>query len=655
VFAVSAGVQLAGLSLEAFAQESVTNAFLATASSSMGVSPSSVGITGVTAVSSAAAATGRRRVLQAALQVDYQVYLLTAAAASGVASRITASGGPSLAALQAAGVPTTGVLLTTQPAVVAIPAPPTPPSPAPPPPAPPPPAGCGSSWFCFSGVACTSASTCGACPPGMAGDGVACSPCTLRVTITPSFVGNSSASAADATLAGVVSAAEASCNVTGGFIFAWSATAAVAAAGGPLLLTAAPVRGAAGPALTLPARSLLGNGQVAAFALRACVAQASLPTCGDASVSFAVTATPLVALLGGGGGVVGETPFALSGAASYDPDGVAGTALTYAWTCVRLDGSSPAACAARDGTPVALGSSAVQGVQLAGAASPGALYLFTLTVSDGGGRSSTANTTVTVLPGALPCVSIAGSAVLAGAKADPSKQLVLLANATAFVPGALTTRWALLAQSGVAGPLLNLSDPAVSATAVTSVSMVIRPGALAPGATYVFQLTATDAVGAVGSANASIRTSSPARDGWADVSPTTGVALSTPFVLTAGGWSADADELPLTYAVDYFIDGSPAPPVSLTGGAFQASPVIAMQLPAGLEAAGNVVTLRLTVRSAFGATVSANASAVVAWPSFQTPPPPPRSWTTPQRAPARRCRAATPPPRCRSSAAWLRC
>jgi hypothetical protein len=617
VFAVTAGVQLAGLTPDEFAQEGVTNAFLATASSSMGVSPSSVAITGVAAVSSAAA-TGRR-MLQAALQVDYQVYLLTAAAATGVASRISASGGPSLAALQAAGVPTTGVVLTTLPDVVAIPAPPTPPSPAPPPPAPPPPAGCGSSWFCFAGVACASASTCGACPAGTAGDGVACSACSLSVAITPSFGGNASASAADATLAGVVSAAETSCNVTGGFIFAWSATTAIAAAGGPLLLAAAPVRGAAGPALTLPARSLLGNGQQAAFVLQACVARASSPTCSNASFSFAVTASPLVALMGGGGGVIGESPFTLSGAASFDPDGAGGAVLSYAWTCARLDGSSPA-CAARDGTPVIaaanVAGAATLRAQLAGAAAPGALYLFTLTVSEGG-RSSSVNTTVTVLPGALPFVSVAGSAVLSGAKADPSRQLVLFANVTAFVPGAVATRWAVVEQRGVSGALLNLSDPAVSATAVTSVSMVIRPGALAPGASYVFQLTATDAVGAVGSANTSIRTSSPARDGWADVAPSSGVALSTQFLLTAAGWSADADELPLTYAIDYFIDGSPAPPVSLTGGAFQAAPAITVQLPAGLEVADNVVTLRLTVRSAFGATVSANASVVVAWPTFE--------------------------------------
>jgi hypothetical protein len=495
------------------------------------------------------------------------------------------------------------------PSSPSLPPPPNPPA-SPPPPLPPLAAGgCGTIWFCHSGVACASASACDACPVGLAGDGVTCSPCSLRVAITPSFAGNASASASDATLTGVVSAVDTSCNVTGGFTFAWS-TDAAAAAGGPLLL-----QSAADHSLSLPARSL-SSGQAATFTLTACLTRATSPTCGSAALAFTVTASPLVALLGGGGGVVGEMPFILNGASSYDPD-MAGSVLTYAWTCTRLDGGTPATCATRDGTPIMLSSGAVQAAQLAGAAAPGASYLFTLTVSDAGGaRSSTANATVTVLPGALPLVALTASAVLSGiSKADPSQQLVLSANVTAFVPGPVAMRWAVVAQS-VAGTLLDLSSAAVAATPVTSASMVIRAGALSVGARYVFQLTATDSVGAVGSANASVLVSSPARSGSVSVSPATGVALSTPFTLTAAGWSADAEELPLTYAADYFIDGSSAPAVSLTGGAFQTSPAITVQLPAGLQAAGNIITLRLTVRSTFGATVSANTSVVVAWPTF---------------------------------------
>ena len=42
-----------------------------------------------------------------------------------------------------------------------------------------------------------------------------------------------------------------------------------------------------------------------------------------------------------------------------------------------------------------------------------------------------------------------------------------------------------------------------------------------------------------------------------------------------------------------------------------------MQLPAGLASAGNVITLQLAIRSAFGATAVSEASVVVKWPVFQ--------------------------------------
>ena len=601
VFAVNAGVQLAGVTEEMFQSETVRGAFVTATASSVGISPSAVAITGVSTV-----AAGRRRLTQAtALRVDYQVFVLSASAASSVSGKIASTGGVSVAALQSAGIPVTGVVLTTQPSVAVIPAPPAPPAPSPPPPSPPPPAGCGSSWVCYAGVSCTSDFTCGSCPVGMAGDGRTCAPCSLRVDLTPSFAGNVSARSSDVTLAGVVSALEGdTCNMTGGYKFIWS-TNTTTALGAPLALPAT-------PALTLPARTL-SAGQAALFSLQACFVGAPT-TCGFAAQSFFVTASPLVALVGGGGGVVGETPVPLSAAASYDPDGAPFSVLSFAWSCTRVDISVPT-CAARDGTPVVLGAAPTQQLQLAGATG-GALYVITLTVSYGG-RQSTTNTTLSVVPGALPLVSIAGSAALSGAKVNPLQQLVLLANATSVVAGGVTTRWSVVAQSGVVGPLLNLSDPAICATPVSSTSMVLQPGALAPGSRYVFQLSAVDSAGAVGLANATLRTSTPPRGGWADVSPATGVALSTDFVLSATGWTADVDELPLTYSCSYRVEGATDPPVSLTGGAFVESPTISMQLPAGLASAGNVITLQLVVRSAFGATALSQASVVVTWPPFK--------------------------------------
>jgi hypothetical protein len=606
---------LAGVTEAAFATDAVRAAFVTAAAASLGVPPGSVAITGASAVAAGSAL--RRRLTQttsdAVLEVDLAVLMLTASAADGLASRAASAlgGAAFVAALQSAGIPTTGVSVPNPPTVTPVPVPPSPPALPPPPPAPPPPAGCGVVWQCFAGVACASTSACGACPLGLAGDGRTCAPCALRVTLSPSFGGAASPRAADATLSAVVSAADAGCNASSGYTFAWRSNA-TDGGGAPLPLVAA----AAGPSLALPARTLRA-GQTAAFSITACLAGAAAPTCANATLAFAVTPTPLVPLLGGGGGIVGgAAAVLLSGASSYDPDD-ARAALSYAWACARA--ADGAACASSDGTRATLGTAATQSLLLAGAPG-GAAYTVTLTVSAAdGSRSSSVNSTLTVVPGAIPLVSIAGNAVLAGAKADPSAQLVLFANATAGVPGAVATRWSVAAQRGVGGPLLNLSDARVCATPVTSVSLVIRAGALAPGGSYTFTLTATDAAGGIGSANATVTMSSPPRSGWAEVLPSSGIALSTPFLLTAAGWSADDDELPLTYSVDCFVNGddASAAPLSLTGGAFQASPTLTAQLPAGAAAAGGAVVLRVTVRSVGGATASANASALVAWPAFE--------------------------------------
>ena len=77
VFAVYAGVSLAGVTEAAFQSDSVRSAFVTATASSLGVPPTSVAITSVSTV----AGTGRR-LAQSALQVNYQVRALRAAAGS---------------------------------------------------------------------------------------------------------------------------------------------------------------------------------------------------------------------------------------------------------------------------------------------------------------------------------------------------------------------------------------------------------------------------------------------------------------------------------------------------------------------------------------------------------------------------------------------
>ena len=205
----------------------------------------------------------------------------------------------------------------------------------------------------------------------------------MHASVTPSFFTRgavttfgsavSAVSRADnAVLSGVVSFAEGACNTTGGFTFSWSTNATVDASGTPLALSAT---ASTQPSLVLPPRTLASS-QTAAFTLTSCFT-GNLLVCANTTLTFAVTQSPLVALIGGGGGVVGETPLSLSGAASYDPDG--GT-LAYAWSCVRTDNGSPStACVERYGTAAVMGTAVTQTLQLAGAAGTGATYNITLT------------------------------------------------------------------------------------------------------------------------------------------------------------------------------------------------------------------------------------------------------------------------------------
>ena len=74
---------------------------------------------------------------------------------------------------------------------------------------------------------------------------------------------------------------------------------------------------------------------------------------------------------------------------------------------------------------------------------------------------------------------------------------------------------------------------------------------LTAGATYTFRLTATDATGALGYAEALLVVNDKPSSGTLAVSPQVGVTLSTAYMFVALSW-VDAD-LPLTYKYSYSV------------------------------------------------------------------------------------------------------
>jgi hypothetical protein len=73
---------------------------------------------------------------------------------------------------------------------------------------------------------------------------------------------------------------------------------------------------------------------------------------------------------------------------------------------------------------------------------------------------------------------------------NPAVAVTLQAEVASAFPSSLALLW-----SQRAGPGLNLSDPAVVGTALTSSVLTFQPGALAPGTAYSFQPAAQDAAG----------------------------------------------------------------------------------------------------------------------------------------------------------------
>lgn len=160
----------------------------------------------------------------------------------------------------------------------------------------------------------------------------------------------------------------------------------------------------------------------------------------------------------------------------------------------------------------------------------------------------------------------------------------------------------------------------VAATPVTSTSFVFKPNALEPGATYRFALYASDpggtsfaevevpvstaphGLGGPGTLGALSAAATGGPGNGTQASP--GVAFATVFRLAAAGW-AEQDDGPLLYQFQYVVlgqqqaadggggggGGAPAPVVLAK---FQPGKTLSgVTLPAGLDAAGNIVQLQL--------------------------------------------------------------
>lgn len=552
-----------------------------------------------------------------------------------------------------------------------------------------------------------------ATPPafsGYGGDGISCSFCPLEVSVQTSFDGTAAPTATASTLYATIvvptslqnnaSQAAGACVSGGGLRLSW--TGVGVGPGGERVAVPLdnPTNGARTAALRLPA-GVLASGTTYAFTLRACYALAPASAeCAAATVGFAAQSAPLAAgALSGGHAVVSDRRSVVldASAAAVSPDGSAPGDLTYAWACATSTGGAcltptgepfvfappaPTGAGSVGGTPGGTppppaGLDPVQALLLAGGqpvadgfpGAPGGInYVISVTVSKGS-ESTTTTTELRVFSANLPSAQLLP---LARPKALPLAALRLTGQvAPAEGEAAARVSWAQV--SGPSSASLSWDSEALSGPA--NVTLSIGEGSLLPGGTYVFRLTASGAAGN-SSADITVAVAAPpaaATDattpvagvspGRVEVSPASGVAVTTPFTVRATQWANTDGPLqyqvrdltidpllpyasflstPITRATKPFSNSSTSLSPSLshricsslqfafivpgengTAQVFQdysLSPSADLNLPWIVDASGVLtVSVVCTVKNAYGLTAeAAPVTVAVEWPILQT-------------------------------------
>jgi hypothetical protein len=283
------------------------------------------------------------------------------------------------------------------------------------------------------------------------------------------------------------------------------------------------------------------------FAFKVTVVRTDLPSSSSA-VSEAVTVTIMSSGLTSsiyGGDVqsvrAGES-ISLDGSRSVDNDisdtTLATAGLTYAWHCNQTSPVVSSACTVlfESGTSVAKYTAPLTSID--------SWNTITLVVHKDT-RSATTSVSLHVVEASAAVLSISGTSVASGSKFVTSNKFT--------VSGIVSTEVACVATWSVASSVGSVDLSTVSGNVMTtlttsvanyasdvSVSLVLAPNALPTMSTVQFALSCGSAVASV-----MVITNGPPQGGSFSVSPTTGVALSTNFYMTASSWVDD--DTPLTY------------------------------------------------------------------------------------------------------------
>eukprot|EP00736_Rhodelphis_marinus_P008888 Rmarinus@m.22865 len=350
------------------------------------------------------------------------------------------------------------------------------------------------------------------------------------------------------------------------------------------------------PSLTIPAYALNAT-QTYDISLTACVGLTA--DCKVVETSVLVTHSALVVDISTADGVQKlSNGLTVDASSSHDPDN---EVLDVKWSCVDDTG---AIC-----YESLLGTyNSLQLIIPSADAVPGA-YEFTLVVSTADGRNAGDACFVEMVDGSPPGVSAAGPS----GKVVVSEKVKLSAavdGSTGYV-----IKWTqVYDQSDPDAHVLDLLSPTIVLTSTSAVNFVLAPNVLHHGTRYRFRVTVNDTNGS-GWSEVAFTTNRPPFNGGFVVSPLSGYALDTVFLLNAtNDWTDDdAADYPFTYQ---FLYVDPALGSLMQLKATTASS-LSMTLPGG-DSSNGTLSLFLSVSDYYGADSELiNFNITVYWPELE--------------------------------------
>jgi hypothetical protein len=165
-----------------------------------------------------------------------------------------------------------------------------------------------------------------------------------------------------------------------------------------------------------------------------------------------------------------------------------------------------------------------------------------------------------------------------------------------FAPFAVTSVWSVLSPLGVSLPFQALTSTQTNFSFTSTESYVAFPVAFrgmtfTAGSSYSFRLTAYP----VGNpkqgtySEITLRANALPTGGYLVAAPSSGTALVTQFTISTPGWTAEAENLPLSYSFSYTVSELSR---HLTLATSSLKSYTTTTLPPGLSALQHVITLR---------------------------------------------------------------